>query len=584
MRGRTVHDPLPVMFLLCLLISSLIFQTASAEQNELGRTVVVGDMTTERFNHTAVRLSDGSVMVCGGTVDGSTSLRSTEVYDPSSSEWEAADDMAFPRMRHTADLLPYGRVLVAGGYQGDGHPSLLKHFNGTGNRSLDACELFDPGAGLWIDEASLHQGRFWHASVVLENGDIMVIGGLNVTSGALSSCEIFRANDRMWTMAASMATPRARFTAVLLNDGRVLVTGGHNGRTKVPFSSCEIYDPAEDTWTEAPPMNRARGYHSGALLSDGRYLVSGGFSGPDTIDLSDSEVFDPVSMEWTMAGNMSGPRHNHLSMPIGGSRVVVVGGSNALTGGCHSGLESFDGDNMEWEQTYLLTVGRIWGQATELRNGSFLISGGRACGVASPRTELYIPPSSRDGEGQVLLRYSILLTLLSVPLVFIVSELLLGSRRLDGDHKWFKNALPHILTLLYGTAVLGYCNWLFAAAYMLVTALGMLWFLRSICPYCRAYGSKACPSGYGMVSARLFDRRQGSFRKAFLMNIWVVALQWFVPLMGGLICLIIEPDPILLVLLIIFVLVAFVYLPFASKRKGCGSCPQKRDCPWKKKG
>ena len=36
----------------------------------------------------------------------------------------------------------------------------------------------------------------------------------------------------------------------------------------------------------------------------------------------------------------------------------------------------------------------------------------------------------------------------------------------------------------------------------------------------------------------------------------------------------------MLILLIVFVVDAFVVLPLVSRLYGCGHCPQKADCPW----
>jgi len=147
--------------------------------------------------------------------------------------------------------------------------------------------------------------------------------------------------------------------------------------------------------------------------------------------------------------------------------------------------------------------------------------------------------------------------------------------------KWLSDTLPHILTLVLGTVVMGLCRWWLAPIYLLISFLGLLWFLTHICPYCGAYGSPSCPSGYGLLSVRLVSRKKGSFRKAFLRNIWSVALEWFIPLITGIVFLVISFDLVLLVLLGLFVLVSFVVLPLTMRKKGCANCPQRKNCPWK---
>lgn len=148
------------------------------------------------------------------------------------------------------------------------------------------------------------------------------------------------------------------------------------------------------------------------------------------------------------------------------------------------------------------------------------------------------------------------------------------------------HSIPHILTLVLGVVIFGMCHILLAPAYALIAASSMLYFLYNICPRCAAHDSMSCPSGYGIISARMFDRRRDiPFPKAFRRHIWSVAIQWFLPLGAGIACLYIRYPPLdmpLVLAMAAFILVAFVWLPLASRHKGCGTCPQSRDCPWKK--
>ncbi|MFW3145578.1 MAG: Kelch repeat-containing protein [Thermoplasmatota archaeon] len=383
-----------LLFLFALLLFSAAYVQGSHE--EFGSVELVRELTGPRFNHTATLLKDGCVLIAGGTEDGQASLSSAEIYCPDDRIWLPSGEMLEKRQRHTADLLPDGRVLAAGGFNGEGHPSLMKDLSPTGSFSLSSTEIYNSYREAWETGPPLSTGRFWHRAVVLGDGNIVVIGGINITEGALASCELFDVRAFTWKAFPSLNVGRARFTAVLLRDGRILVAGGHDGAAKKPYSSCEVYDPALGRWEFTAPMNRARGYHAGVLLPDGRYLVSGGFSAPDRPDWSDSEVFDPYDGTWTMSGEMSFPRHNHELVSTGGAYVVVIGGSNCLTGGCHSTMEVFESESMEFRESYLSLLGRKWSTATMLTDGSVLIAGGRSCGEPTSITELYVPPAEAE--------------------------------------------------------------------------------------------------------------------------------------------------------------------------------------------
>lgn len=141
--------------------------------------------------------------------------------------------------------------------------------------------------------------------------------------------------------------------------------------------------------------------------------------------------------------------------------------------------------------------------------------------------------------------------------------------------------ISHIVVITLGVLVIGQCSLPWAGLYLLMSVCGVIWFWGTICPHCRGFGSPACPSGYGMISSRFFDKPETvDFRKAFNRNILSVALQWFVPLFSGIVCLYDSFDPVLLATLVVFVLVAFVWLPMTSKRKGCAKCPQRSECGW----
>jgi hypothetical protein len=146
------------------------------------------------------------------------------------------------------------------------------------------------------------------------------------------------------------------------------------------------------------------------------------------------------------------------------------------------------------------------------------------------------------------------------------------------------HSIPHIMVLCLGTLIFFLIHPLLALGYLFVGIASMAYFFRYICTRCAGHGSEGCPSGYGLVSGRLFIRdRSIPFRTAFKRNIWSVAIQWFLPLGAGIAFMIVDPDPILLVVMVVFCLVAFVWLPIASRSKGCEVCPQRKDCPWKGK-
>jgi N-acetylneuraminic acid mutarotase len=85
-----------------------------------------GDMLTHRFDHVAVRLLDGNVLVAGGRtkneIDQSIT-NSAELYNPAKNIWTSLPSMNIARADFTAALLPDGKVLVIGGRLQSGDPT-----------------------------------------------------------------------------------------------------------------------------------------------------------------------------------------------------------------------------------------------------------------------------------------------------------------------------------------------------------------------------------------------------------------------------------------------------------------------------
>ncbi len=217
---------------------------------------------------TATVLEDGRVLVAGGS-DSSLDqnpLASAEVYDPTSGLFAATGPMRRGRSGHTASLLSDGRVLIAGGTDGAGG-------------ALSSAELYDPKSGTFTLTGSMTIPRSGHAAAVLADGRVLLAGGTDGSRLPLASAEIYDPGKERFTAVGPMSAGRMAASAVSLADGRVLVLGGNASMVnEIPLASAETFAPDTDQFTGAGQMAEARDGQTASLLEDGRVLVAGGGS------------------------------------------------------------------------------------------------------------------------------------------------------------------------------------------------------------------------------------------------------------------------------------------------------------------
>lgn len=180
----------------------------------------IAPLPSPRLFHTATLLRDGRVLVAGGCVSDpcEEGLSSGEIFDPASGSWTSAGNMAQGRQFHSASLLPDGRVLVAGGCAYEMCPT-----------PFTSAELFDPSTSGWSSARNLAEGRFLHSATLLADGRVLVAGGLAGPDAALASSELYDPATGSWSVTGVMGGARECHAAVRLADGRVLAAAGYSG-------------------------------------------------------------------------------------------------------------------------------------------------------------------------------------------------------------------------------------------------------------------------------------------------------------------------------------------------------------------
>jgi hypothetical protein len=266
-----------------------------------------------------IPLPDGRVVVMGSG--------KTAIFDPSRERWSQAAPMPPIGGGEAATLLGDGTILVTGGSPPSGIPGIPT--------LLSTAYLYLPLSDKWVPTASMLVGRELHTATLLDDGRVLVAGGLS-DQGVIGSCEIYDPRTKQWSQAASMALAHVGHTATLLPDGRVLVTGGSSaaeGPFGAPFQPSfrdyepEIFDPGSDRWTTssfavpvADPLV--------VRLPDGGVVATGGMSGfaPSHV----TQELDPRTGRWVLKasnpGGLGGPFGSGQGVLLDDGRVLLVSG------------------------------------------------------------------------------------------------------------------------------------------------------------------------------------------------------------------------------------------------------------------
>jgi hypothetical protein len=390
-------------------------------------TAVPAQLTTHNLK--AAIPAAGDVLIAGGADGSNRSLASAEFFDPSLGRFATTGTALSSGADASAAALSATQVLLDGGFSGR---ASIKNFSLVldGN-ILSSAEVFDETTGAFSPAGKMATARMGFTATALNNGTVLVAGGLDDRGNVLDTAELYEPAARKFTAVSNTMSDRRMFhTATTLLSGKVLVLGGATNLSGDTTSSADIYDPASNSFTPATfPMDHQRAAHTATLLTAGplagKVLITGGVGGSSFFFKdSSAETYDPASQQFTLLSSfMNEPRAMHTATLLDDGTVLLAGGfdgSVAVSGGLLSGAsgltsnsaETFDpstgdfacvgGFNSETTRcNQSMTVARAGHSATLLATGPtphrVLIAGGigaidpAAHGVELSSAELFNP-------------------------------------------------------------------------------------------------------------------------------------------------------------------------------------------------
>ena len=298
----------------------------------------------------------GDVLIAGGADASNESIADAEFFNPSSGQFIVTGIGASSRAALSAAPLSPTQVLFAGGFSGG---ATIKNFSlNLEGKVLSSAESFDEVTGAFSPAGTMGTPRMGYTATELNNGKVLVAGGLDNHDNVLDTAELYDPAARKFTTVGNTMGDRRMFqTATLLLSGKVLIAGGATNLSGDTTNSADIYDPVSNSFTPATfPMDHQRAAHTATLFTTGamagKVLIAGGVGGSSFFFKdSSAELYDPVSQQFVLLSSfMNEPRSMHTATLLDNGDVLLAGGFSgtvAVTSGMLSGASGVISNSAE---------------------------------------------------------------------------------------------------------------------------------------------------------------------------------------------------------------------------------------------
>jgi hypothetical protein len=261
-----------------------IFDPATGTVTQLGPTL------EPHTNGSATLLADGRVLIAGAPSSPQSSVPA-EIYDPATQSFSrtGSTNRAWPF--NQAVLLNDGRVLIAGrglvvgGFVGDkiwwAMPTSDQLMSGLDG----SAEVFNPATNRFSATGQMAIIQQNATATALGDGRVLLIGGSEwnprrQVAAITDAVQIYDPGTESFTLAGRLPTPRILHTAVLLDNGNVLVMGGttvskRGATTPVPLRDALIWERETGEFVPAGSMTHWRAFFLATRLRDGSVLTIG---------------------------------------------------------------------------------------------------------------------------------------------------------------------------------------------------------------------------------------------------------------------------------------------------------------------
>lgn len=273
--------------------------TADIYNPETKKFTDIGHMLRRGYK-VPINLHNGKILMIGGS--GGYSQKGTQFYNTSTRGFEIGPDLNYPRSDATATQLMDGRILVAGGQGG-----------------FKKSELYNPKTGEFEITAKMNIPRFDHSAILLKDGRVLIVGGVG-KRGFLSDAEIYNPKTNKFELIGNMNVAKVEPNLYLLKNENVLIVN-------VFHKEIEIFSPKTNKFELIAERTSKPEMPAEVLLSDDTLLFTGGQTG---VGLSlcwykTSEIFDPKTGKFIQGKDMNFLRSGHRATLLKDGNVLITG-------------------------------------------------------------------------------------------------------------------------------------------------------------------------------------------------------------------------------------------------------------------
>ncbi len=300
------------------------------------------EMNTPRGYQTNVTLTDGRVFTLGGSWSGGRGNKNAEVWS------QEAGWIPYPAITANATIRQ-GSPDPEGVYRDDNHAWLFaapsgRIFHAGPGTDMHWIDLNGVGsvtnAGRRANDSYSMNGN----AVMYDIGKILTIGGASsysANTNSTSNTHVIDINggNVSVTRVSNMKEARTFHNSVVLPNGEVVTIGGMQ-RSRI-FSddnakmTAEIWNPQTRSWTEGTAMSVPRTYHSTAILmQDGRvWTGGGGLCGNCGVNHTDMQIYTPPYLY--------GSNNNLATRPVINSAPTSASYNSSITVRSNTSISDF---------------------------------------------------------------------------------------------------------------------------------------------------------------------------------------------------------------------------------------------------